>query len=296
MRAPDQLGPLAAIARTRRSVVAMGTLLGATAISALATGRARAQDGGDDQGGGGQGGNDQGGGGQGGNDQGGGHHGGGGEHSCLLRGTHIRTPEGNRKIDGVKIGDLVVTRSGEAKPVLWVARRRYHRKPGLPWARDIVPIRITRGALAPDSPAADLFLSDRHALYLDGVLVPVIEFLNGKTIARYPARELDEIEYLHLKLATHDVIFAEGAACDSLRAGSIDKFDNANEYEQLYGPAPMTEPPRAPILSFVGGRSELASRWRSALSPFVDRRTLLDRIRDDLEERAERMQPLPAAA
>ena len=218
MGAPDQLDPLAAIARTRRSIVAMGALLGATAILALATGPARAQ-GGDDQGGGGQGGDDQGGGGQGGNSQGGGHNGGGG-HSCLLRGTHIRTPEGNKKIDEIKIGDLVLTRSGETKPVLWVARHRYHRKPGVPWARDIAPIRITRDALAPGSPTADLFLSDRHALYLDGV----------------------------------------------------------------------------PILGFVGGRSALASRWRSAVSPLVDRRTRLDRIRDDLEERAERLQPLPAAA
>jgi hypothetical protein len=270
----------------------MGTLLGATAISALATGRAGAQGGGNDQGGGSQGGNDQGGGGhQGGNSQGGGgHNGGGGGHSCLLRGTRIRTPEGNRKNEEIKVGDLVLTRSGETKPVLWVARRRYHRKPGVPWARDIAPICITRDALARGSPTADLFLSDRHALYRDGVLVPVAELLNGKTIARYPAREFDEIEYLHLKLATHDVIFAEGAACDSLRAGSIDKFDNADEYEQLYGPAPMTEPPCA-----VGGRSELALRWRSAVSPLVDRRTLLDRIRDDLEERAERLQPLPAA-
>jgi hypothetical protein len=214
----------------------------------------------------------------------------------LLRGTHIRTPEGNRKIEEIKIGDLVLTRSGEAKPVLWVARRRYHRKPGKPWARDIAPIRVMRDALGPDTPSADLFLSDRHPLYLDGALVPIIELINGRTIARYQARELDEIEYLHLKLASHDVIFAESAACDSLRAGTIDKFDNAAEYEQLYGAVPASEPACAPILGFVGGRSALASRWRSAVSPLVDRRTLLDRIRDELEERAERLQPMPAAA
>jgi hypothetical protein len=295
MSNPHSLDPLAGIARTRRNVVAMGTLLGAAAMSALATGRASAQDGGDDQGGGG----DHGGGGQGGDDQGGGHHGGGGEgggQSCLLRGTRIRTPEGDKNIEEIKAGDLVVTKSGEAKPVLWVARRRYRRQAGRPWAPEIAPVRVVRGALGEDTPSVDLFLSDQHALYLNGALIPVIELLNSKTISRYPARELDEIEYLHLRLATHDVIFAEGAACDSLRAGSFEKFDNLTEYEQLYGQDPATEPPCAPILGFVGGRSELASRWRSAISPLVDRRTPLDRIRDDLEERAERLYPLATAA
>ena len=276
----ESLDRRVAIARTRRNVVAMGTLLGAAAIEALATGRAKAEDGGGDDDGG---------------DDDGGHHGRGGGHNCLLRGTHIRTPAGNKKIEDIKIGDLVLTRSGEAKPVLWVARRRYRRNPGEAWAPHVAPVRVARGALGPNMPAADLFLSDRHALYFDGALIPVVELLNDKTIARYPAHELDELEYLHLKLAAHDVIFAEGAACDSLRAGTIDKFDNAAEYERLYGDARAGEPACASILGFVGGRSALASRWRSAVSLLVDRRTLLDRIRDDIEERAERA-PLPTAA
>lgn len=277
----ESLDTRAAIARTRRNVVAMGTLLGAAAIEALATGRARADDGGGDD--------------NSGDGDGGGHHGGGGGHNCLLRGTHVRTPAGNKKIEDIKIGDLVLTRSGEAKPVLWVARRRYRRDPGVAWAPDVAPVRVARGALGPNTPAADLFLSDRHALYFDGALIPIVELLNDKTIARYPADELIELEYLHLKLAAHDVIYAEGAACDSLRAGSIEKFDNFAEYEQLYGDSRAGEPACAPILGFVGGRSVLASRWRSAVSPLVDRRTLLDRIRDELEERAERI-PLPTAA
>jgi hypothetical protein len=42
-------------------------------------------------------------------------------------------------------------------------------------------------------------------------------------------------------------------------------------------------------LAFNGGRSEIASRLRSAISPFIDRRTQLDAIRDRLEARAEAM-------
>ena len=250
--------------RTRRNVLAIGGLLAAGAIDAISSRPATAQ------------------------------LGNGG--SCFLRGTRIRTFEGDRKIEEIKIGDGVVTNSGAMKPVRWVARRRYQRQSNVPWPLDIAPVRVARGALAPDTPSVDLFISDRHALYFDGYLVPVIELINGRSITRYLASELEEIEYFHLQLAAHDVIYAEGAACDSLRAGSIGKFDNTAEYERLYGNLPETEPPFAPILGFVGGRSQLVSRLRSAVSPLVDRRTALDRIRDELEERADSLQPRSIAA
>jgi hypothetical protein len=38
-------------------------------------------------------------------------------------------------------------------------------------------------------------------------------------------------------------------------------------------------------LSFNGGRSEIRSRARSAVSPWIDRREKIDVIRDRLEER-----------
>jgi hypothetical protein len=209
------------------------------------------------------------------------------DHSCFLRGTRIRTPDGERKIEDLRIGDLVVVRSGEAKSVRWVARRRYRRTEGARWPEHITPVEIASGALGPNMPASDLFMSELHALYLDGVLIPVVELLNATTIARHPATELNEIEYFHLKLADHDVIFAEGAECESLREGSFEHFDNFIEYERLYG-RPAAEPGStyAPVVWFDGGRSRLMSRLRSALSPWIDRRTQFDRVRDDLEDRA----------
>ena len=101
---------------------------------------------------------------------------------------------------------------------------------------------------------------------------------------------VDKIEYLHIKLTAHDIVFAEGAPSETLMlrdSVSIERYDNFVEYERLYGSkARTTEVPCAPIARMRGDRDRLRSRVRSALSPWLDRRNTFDKARDLLEERA----------
>jgi Hint domain len=249
-----------AIRRTRRNVIAMGKLVGPAmlAIAMSSRGAEAAMVGG-----------------------------GGGGKPCFLKGTRIRVAGGEKKIEDIRIGDLVVTKSGAAKPVRWVARRRYRKEPGARWVGNIQPVCIVRDALGPNIPSADLFISDTHALHFDGTLIQALDVLNDMTIARYPADEFDEIEYFHVRLDTHDVIYAEGAECESLGDGGYDRFDNFVEYERLYGnPDVSPAGEYAPLLGCLGPRAAALSRLRSAASPVIDWRTKLERVRDDLHERA----------
>ena len=117
-------------------------------------------------------------------------------------------------------------------------------------------IRMARSALGPNTPCRDLFLSPGHRLYLDGVLVPAVDLLNDLTISRASVGDLREIEYFHIKLDRHSVIYAEGAACETLQTMSGVKGDDLEEYRRLYEGVPLcrrTSPPALPCSATMGG-------------------------------------------
>jgi Hint domain len=209
---------------------------------------------------------------------------------CYLKGTHILTTLGERKIEDLQIGDLVITIDG-AKRIEWIGGRRYRRTPGQGWAAAIRPVRVARGALGQNMPHADLFLSQEHRLLLDGGLIRVGDLVNGTSIAIDARVDVMEIEYLHIKLVSHHAIYAEGAAAETLLFNpiSVETVDKLQEYERLYGLANAAEPACAPVYSdeVHGSWGRLLSHCRSALSPWNDQRRPFDRIRDRLCDRAD---------
>ena len=88
-------------------------------------------------------------------------------------------------IEHLKIGDLVLTASGDARPVRWLGHRRVetarHPRPSAVW-----PVRVRAGAFGDDLPLRDLWLSPDHAVAAEGVLIPVSALINERTIAREP--------------------------------------------------------------------------------------------------------------
>jgi len=106
----------------------------------------------------------------------------------------------------------------------------------------------------------------------------------GASIRLDDAHDRDELEYVHIKLERHDIIYAQGAPCETLLRVH-ENAANYAEYVRVFG-VPSSEPVScAPLHAFNGGRSEIKSRLRSALSPWIDRREKIDIIRDYLEER-----------
>jgi hypothetical protein len=204
---------------------------------------------------------------------------------CFLKGTTIRTVDGDKKIEELAVGDVLPTVFGGTRPIQWIGR--YHFKKSDPekaWVRTVVPIRIARSALAPNVPHADLYVTETHSLLIDGVLVAAGNLVNGTTITRHDARGLDELEYFHIKLEGHDVIYAEGAPSETLL--NVDEnAANFAEYFRRYGAATAEETPCAPLLRYEYRKGEIKSGLHSAIAPWVDRRQPVDIIRDKLDAR-----------
>jgi hypothetical protein len=117
-------------------------------------------------------------------------------------------------------------------------------------------------------------------------LVPAELLINGTTITRDQrhVREYDKLEFLHVKLESHDVIYAEGVPAETL-INVQESAVNFADYLRRYGTAATDEELCAPHIHIWGGRPELASRLRSAISPWIDLRKEADVVRDQLEER-----------
>ena len=208
-----------------------------------------------------------------------------GSSNCFLRGTNILTAEGERKIEDLAVGDLLPTMFGRLRPVQWIGRFPFKKSdPSKAWIKEALPVRIARSALGPDLPHADLYVTAHHCLLIDGVLAPAEMLINGTTITRFEAHELDELEYFHVKLESHDVIYAEGAPAETLLEVN-ESAVNFADYLRRYGTPAAEEARCAPYVHAFGGRDELKSRFRSALSPWIDLRNEADVFRDRMEER-----------
>jgi hypothetical protein len=160
--------------------------------------------------------------------------------ACFAAGTWITTARGHVMVESVHPGDRVrtVVRDGEAE-VIWVGRRAVncslHPVPTQVW-----PVRVSRDAFGPGLPAADLYLSPNHAVFVDGVLIPVRMLVNGRSV-RQVMRE--RISYHHIELAEHDVLLANGLPAETyLDTGDRARFSNGGDvvtlHPDLSAPAP----------------------------------------------------------
>jgi hypothetical protein len=149
---------------------------------------------------------------------------------CYAAGTRILAATGERMIESLMKGDIVLTLSGselQAQPIKWVGRRRVdliaHPRP-----ETVAPIRIGRGAFADDMPHTDLVVSPDHAIFVDGKLICARQLVNGTTIRQ--ERGWTSVDYFHVELDAHAILLAEGLPAESyLNTGNHGFFANSGE-------------------------------------------------------------------
>lgn len=147
---------------------------------------------------------------------------------CYAAGTRVLTATGEREVELLQPGDVVLTLAGdtfEAHPVKWIGRRRLdlmtHPRP-----LAVAPIRIARGAFADAMPHRDLLVSPDHAILVDGALVCARQLVNGTTIRQ--ETDWTSVVYYHVELESHAILLAEGLPAESyLDTGNRGFFANS---------------------------------------------------------------------
>jgi hypothetical protein len=131
--------------------------------------------------------------------------------ACFAEGSRILTMQGAVPAEALRVGAVVATASGGRRRVVWTGHRRIdcrrHSRPD-----EVMPIRIRAHAFGPNLPHTDLRLSPDHAVFADGVLIPVRYLVNGATILR---EDVASVTYWHVEMDAHDVLLAEGLPVES---------------------------------------------------------------------------------
>jgi hypothetical protein len=176
------------------------------------------------------------------------------EPLCFCAGTGIATQDGEVPVERLACGDLVLTNSGEAKPIVWIGEGKVLATRGRRGAA--TPVIVRKSAFADNVPHHDLRVTKGHAFHLDGVLIPVEFLVNHRSILWDDRAQ--EVQLYHVELARHDVLLANGAPAESYRDdGNRWLFQNANSGWDL--PA---QPACAPVLT---GGPIVDAVWRRLL-------------------------------
>jgi hypothetical protein len=197
---------------------------------------------------------------------------------CFAAGTRVMTPSGAVPVESLRPGDLVMTRDHGAQPLVWVwsASQSVAAMAANPRLR---PVHIARHALGAGLPLRDLYLSQQHRVLVaspiaDRIFDAAEVLIAAKTLCDLPGVSVimpaHDITYVHLMLATHEVLIAEGTPSESLFLGrqALQSMDGAAlaELRMILGAdiTALPHPQHAPARLFATGRDARALMARHA--------------------------------
>lgn len=161
---------------------------------------------------------------------------------CFTPGTMIATKRGEKPIQQLKVGDMVITRDNGLRPVRWIGRRNLNRT-DLHRMQHYYPIMIRKGALGPGVPDRDMMVSPNHRMLIASELAEMMFAENEVLVAAKHLVRLDGVEempvqkvsYIHVLFDQHEVILANGAWAESFQPGeqSMDGIKSSQREEIL---------------------------------------------------------------
>lgn len=143
--------------------------------------------------------------------------------ACFTAGTRILTPQGQRPVEHLVPGDMVMTRDHGLQTLRWIGCRHVDTNEIADFDQ-VRPVRIRKGALGNQMPDRDLLVSGDHRVMVSGpgfeellldadeVLVPAKLLLGRDGVS---VDEADAVIYYHLMFDETELLLSEGIWTES---------------------------------------------------------------------------------
>jgi len=156
---------------------------------------------------------------------------------CFTSGSCVETPTGPRRVETLKVGDLVFVAEGVSKPVRWIGRRHLNAR-ALQQSPHLRPVLIKKGAIAPNVPSCDVRVSQQHRIALtsplgellfdtNDVLIPARFLVNDESIVIDD--ECTDVEFVHVLFDQHELVNVAGLWSESFFLGDTATSEMADD-------------------------------------------------------------------
>ncbi|WP_341236073.1 Hint domain-containing protein [uncultured Sulfitobacter sp.] len=166
---------------------------------------------------------------------------------CFASGTMIATLEGERAVEDLEPGDMIMTQDNGPQPLMWRGARRLRFAVGAHHPQQ--PIEFKPDTLGRGRPTRRLVVSPQHRMLMhsgrDEVLAPALGFVAAAGVRKM--RGARSVTYHTLLLPNHEIITANGALVESFYPGRMGMEVLTTMQKLIVGvvrPAVLTDPDR----------------------------------------------------
>ncbi len=133
---------------------------------------------------------------------------------CFVAGTRILTPTGEKLVENLRTGDLVLTADGRKVPATIYSTKIAET------TKENAPYLIPANAFRAHFPPQDITLSPKHAIQSAKGIWEIPQFAEGRFPAVQKTRVGEPVTYYHIELPNFftDNLVANGSVCESLGA------------------------------------------------------------------------------
>jgi hypothetical protein len=131
---------------------------------------------------------------------------------CFVSGTRIMTPTGEKRVENLKSGDIILSADGRKLPAT-IYKTKIART-----TKENAPYLIPANAFSPHFPPQDIILSPKHAIQSKKGVWEIPQFAEGRYPAVQKTKIGEAVEYYHIELPNFftDNVIANGSVCESL--------------------------------------------------------------------------------